>query len=76
VFSMHLNMKPIGVKAYHRHLDQSHTTYLEAADAILENARIEVRKAYLTLENLPLDHVGPLDISVSYDGSWQKRGFT
>lgn len=75
-FSMHLNMKAIACKAYDRHLDQLHTTYAEAASETLEKARVEVRKAYTLLENLPIDYAGPIDISVSYDGSWQKRGFT
>lgn len=75
-FSMHLNMKAIACKAYDRHLDQLHTTYAEAASETLEKARVEVRKAYKLLENLPIDYAGPIDISVSYDSSWQKRGFT
>lgn len=35
-----------------------------------------MRKAYTVLEKLPVDYLGPLNISVSCDGSWQKRGFT
>lgn len=75
-FSMHLNMKPIQLKSYKWHLDKIHTIYVESAKENLEKARCEVCKTYTQVENLPLDFEGPYNISVSYDGGWQKRGFT
>lgn len=41
----------------------------------LQNARVEVEKAYGEIKNT-VEMQKPLDITVSYDGSWQKRGFT
>lgn len=75
-FGMYLNMKPIQKKSYSWHMNKIHRIAQESAEANLEAARCEVRKAYMEIENLPLDYKGPMDISVSYDGSWQKRGFT
>ena len=68
-FSMHLNMKPIQLKAYKWHLDKMHSIYLESAKDTLEKAQCEVCKVYSQVKNRPLDYEGPYNISVSYDGS-------
>lgn len=47
----------------------------EHVDSVLKNPRVEVQKAYCELEPT-LEIKKPLDITVSYDGSWQKRGLT
>lgn len=75
-FSMSMNMKPMTSKAYNGHLKTIHSLYSEFTKESLEKSRTEVRKAYCDINNTPLDEPGPINISVSYDGSWQKRGFT
>lgn len=42
----------------------------------MEEARCEVRKSLNLLSDGPNDESEPLDLTVSYDGSWYKRGFT
>lgn len=74
VFSMQLNMNAMRINAYN-----FHRKALIAASKInvqrnLEEARSEVRKSQMILEDV--DEAKPLDLTVSYDGSWHKRGFT
>lgn len=75
IFSMGLNMPCIHHSAYDKQIDIIVDLAKEHVQDSLNNARTEVTKAYLELEN-SLEIRKPLDITVSYDGSWQKRGFT
>lgn len=75
-FSMSWNMKPMNRNAYRCHINNMYKRYVKTATESLEKARKEVCKAYTIINNTPLDEPGPINIFVSYDGSWQKRGFT
>lgn len=76
-FSMAMNMKSMSSKAYNCHIKQMHDKYVTVANDSMEKARIEVRKAYSVIDNISLDEMEKIiNISVSFDGSWQKRGFT
>ena len=77
-FSMHFNMKPMQSKAYILH-EKPLCKIVEAnVQRNLEQARVDVRKVYEVLESLDEsdDDTPIIDLTVSYDGSWHKRGFT
>lgn len=74
-FCMGLNMPCINHSAYDKQMNIIVDIAKEHVDSVLKNARVEVQKAYCELEPT-LEIKKPLDITVSYDGSWQKRGFT
>lgn len=75
-FSMSMNMKPMSCNAYYQHMRQMEKQYIKTTNESLEKARTAVRKAYSFINNTDLDDHGTINISVSFDGSWQKRGFT
>lgn len=64
---------PINFKIFQNIIERLHSYSRAEVDKNLALARNEVRKAYSDVVD-GKDAV--LDITVSYDGSWQKRGFT
>ena len=71
-----LNMKRISSRAYNMHIQ-----YLkDASDASINTgllqARQEVRKVHSMEMNNDDNDDKPIDIAVSFDGSWHKRGHT
>lgn len=74
-FSMGMNMPCLSHSSYDKQIVKvTNQTTVYAKDS-LQKARKEVEKAYLEIEG-KLDIEKPINISVSYDGSWHKRGFT
>lgn len=73
MFCMALNMKPIHFRTFQSSIRGLHTSSRAEVEKNLAMARNEVRKSYSKLDDKD-DTI--LDITVSYDGSWQKRGFT
>ncbi|KAJ4445232.1 hypothetical protein ANN_07033 [Periplaneta americana] len=68
-FAMIMNMSKLSGRSFHDHAIKV------ATEKILEEARCDVRKAYSELYadgEIP----SPLNISVSYDGTWHTRGHT
>ncbi|XP_054260040.1 uncharacterized protein LOC128984722 [Macrosteles quadrilineatus] len=58
--------------AFDKHMQILVNVSKQCSEETLKNARVEVEKAHSDT----LDIVKPIDIGVSYDGAWQKRGFT
>lgn len=74
-FCMGLNMPCITHKSYDKQIEKvTAYTSLHAQEA-LQRARHEVEKVYSELQG-SLNLEKPINIAVSYDGTWQKRGFT
>lgn len=73
-FSMYFNMKAINPNSYNKTKNVLCKIAERNVQKNLEQARIEVRKAHTDL--CSLDDNTILDLTVSYDGSWHKRGFT
>lgn len=65
-------MKPIGSLPCNKHVIALRDAYKDEVNQSLVEARTEVRKCYGHFN----DEKQVLDITVSYDGTWQKRGFT
>lgn len=74
-FSMCMNMPCLQQSSYNKHIKSLVGFSIQSTEECMKKARIEVEKAYCNIENT-LDIAKPIDIAVSYDGSWQKRGFT
>lgn len=75
IFSMHMNMKAMQSKSFHVHKKALLDVATQNVQRNLELTRREVRKTHIVFK----DDAGsndPLDLTVSYDGSWHKRGFT
>lgn len=73
--SMGMNMPCIHHSAYDKQIIVLQKSANQQALESMKRARVEVEKAYAELTE-SLDMPKPIDIAVSYDGSWQKRGFT
>ena len=62
-------------KTYRKHDARVSSSFIRQADGCLVQSRQAVRHAYLETDPLR-DPDETLDIMVSFDGTWQKRGFT
>ena len=62
-------------KTYRKHDSQVSSAFVTKADDCLAKSRDAVKQAYAE-SNLSTDTSGPIDIMVTFDGTWQKRGFT
>ena len=74
-FSSVMNIKPISQYSYQEHLKTLHGASTSVAEQSLQQIRAEVRRA--NRDDKPNggdDDV--VDIAVSFDGSWHKRGHT
>lgn len=74
-FSVVMNMMPMSNKSFHYHSQFIYRTAKKSAILKLCQARQTVREYYKELDPLVTDD-SILDLSVSYDGTWHKRGFT
>lgn len=74
VFSLFLNMPLMNNEAYNLHCRNISRITVKNVETSLQQARTEVRKAYTVLDDT--DNSKLIELTVSYDGSWQKRGFT
>lgn len=70
-----MSMKGMSSSTYKAHLDKLATETEKLADRVLDKARKAVRKVHETIDP-SLKNKDVLDIAVSYDGTWHKRGFT
>lgn len=70
-----MSMRGMSVSSFKSHVDQltAETEKLEAR--VLQKARKAVRRAHEAIDP-SLDSEAVLDVAVSYDGTWHKRGFT
>lgn len=76
VFSMHMNMKAMQSKSYNGHKKALLEVATQNVNQNLNLARSEVRKTNTLCTLNDVDPNEPIDPTVSYDGSWHKRGFT
>ncbi|GFX94642.1 uncharacterized protein TNCV_3088711 [Trichonephila clavipes] len=65
----------MGKKSFSKHIKILSEENGEMKHQILEVARNIVRKQHLDLNDEEKKEMGVLDITVSFDGSWQKRGY-
>ncbi|XP_072163439.1 uncharacterized protein [Diadema setosum] len=65
---------PVNSKSFQDHLNHLHTTSSETADQQMAEAGQRVREMVVA-ENPELEEEEVLDVAVSYDGTWHKRGF-
>ena len=73
-FSMVMNMNCLSNNVFYDHANSLQVATSGMVYTVLEEARCEVRKAYSDLAGGEI--TSPLNISVSYDGSWLTRGHT
>ena len=71
-FQTVLGLNNMHVKTFQRHNRKVHQACQSVADTSLDTASEIIRGVYGDL----MDDAGVIDITVSYDGTWQKRGFT
>lgn len=74
-FGMVFNMDSMSQRAYSNHVKVISKSCKQAAEISLVKARDRVREAYIEQDPGNKDKTY-LDLSVSYDGTWQKRGHT
>lgn len=74
-FSMILGMPTMDKKTFSKNVEVLSKNNVEIKTNVLKASRDLARKAHLELNPL-LKKDDVIDISVSYDGSWQKRGHT
>ncbi|GFU11036.1 uncharacterized protein TNCV_344441 [Trichonephila clavipes] len=68
-------MNAMNKKSFSKHIKILLEENSEMKHQILEVARNIVRKQHLDLNDEEKKEMGVLDITVSFDGSWQKRGY-
>ncbi|KAJ4445343.1 hypothetical protein ANN_07148 [Periplaneta americana] len=75
LFCSSMNMKPMTHKTFDMHLTKIKAVCREVVSNVLSQTRQSVKEAYFEVD--PAIANNPtLDITVSYDGTWQKRGHT
>lgn len=74
-FSLIMNMIPMSNQKFHEYSQYSYSVSKESALVKLELARKNVRKFYKNQDPAITD-VSILDLAVSFDGTWHKRGYT
>lgn len=72
--SASLDMSTMSIQTYYSHLSETVNKITAMKAEILSQSRKVVRDAYEKIYNYPGGSV--IDIFSSFDGSWQKRGFT
>lgn len=74
-FGAALSIKVMDQSTYRDHLKKLVDECVKLKEAILAKSRAAVREFY-EMENPELKGQEVIDVHVSYDGSWHKRGFT
>ena len=74
-FSLGMNMNMLSHSSYYAHLPAMSKQAMGFSTTILEDARNLVRFEHIK-ENPDLSDCSVIDISVSHDGTWHKRGHT
>lgn len=74
-FAMEMNMKVASSSNYYNTMKAVHRDQLTTVTVSLNAARAEVRKAYIDAD-VSLVNEKYINVAVSYDGSWHKRGHT
>lgn len=72
-FSSIMNLPGMDSKTFTKHLKSSHAQVMQSVEKHLNLVRNKVKDVYQKVHRQNTDVV---DISVSYDASWQKRGHT
>ncbi|GFX87833.1 uncharacterized protein TNCV_4372981 [Trichonephila clavipes] len=75
LFTLVTGMNAMDKKSFSKHIKILSEENSEMKHQILEVARNIVRKQHLDLNDEKKKETGVLDITVSFDGSWQKRGY-
>lgn len=75
-FSMILGMPSMDRKTFSKCLDNLADKNIVIEKEVLQVSRDLVRKTYFEQNSLQEDSDAIIDITVSYDGTWQKRGHT
>ena len=74
-FCMSMGMPLISISSYNTHLVERSRQNEVLRGNILKEAVTAVRQTYIATDP-DMDKDGVIDITVSYDGTWQKRGFS
>lgn len=75
IFCSNMNMRGIALATYHSHLSKVKQETIQLKEEVLKKSRKIVREVHQSLyPNSSTSSV--IDILCSFDGSWQKRGFT
>lgn len=74
-FCMVMNMPILSSKTFHKHASVVANTAIDVSQSNLEMARKRVREVYKAMDCTITDD-SVIDLGVSYDGSWHKRGHT
>ena len=74
-FCSSLNMKPMTHKTFDMHVSKIKDVCINVAADAMSQARKTVKDAYIQLDPTMKDSPN-IDITVSYDGTWHKRGHT
>lgn len=81
-FCIMMNMDGLSNNSFDKHVSAISKFAKESGNLNLEKARERVRQVYRELDNdsrpatTSNDTTGPIDLAVSFDGTWHKRGFT
>ncbi|GFV61275.1 uncharacterized protein TNCV_2282671 [Trichonephila clavipes] len=75
LFALVTGMNAMDKKSFSKHIKILSEENSEMKHQILEVARNIVTKQHLDLNDKEKKEMGVLDITVSFDGSWQKRGY-
>ncbi|GFW84512.1 uncharacterized protein TNCV_456931 [Trichonephila clavipes] len=75
LFALVTGMNAMDKKSFSKHIKILSEENSEMKHHILEIARNIVRKQHIDLNDEEKKETGVLDITVSFDGSWQKRGY-
>ena len=77
-FASIMNMPALHHKTYQNILTKVSAANVDVGETVLMASAEAVRETYKELNNSPDsgDEEGPLDVNVSFDGTWHKRGFT
>ncbi|GFW67236.1 uncharacterized protein TNCV_2698461 [Trichonephila clavipes] len=75
LFALVTGMNAMDKKSFLKHIKILSEENIKMKHQILDVARNIVRKQHLDLNNEKKNETGVLDITVSFDGSWQKQGY-
>ena len=73
-FCSKMNIPSISSKNYYKHFYKLDKEYQQLRSDVIKEAGKGIYKYYIEEKGLPADYDGILDIAVSYDCSWHKRG--
>lgn len=73
IFSLSMNMTCLNSHAFNSHVKNLHTSSVQSGNYYFQSVRAMIIEAHKDIGNL-VDDNGFLNITVSFDGTWQTRG--